>query len=371
LPSYTTITIIKNYPIHPKRVLVAPLDWGLGHATRCIPIINALLEAGCTVTLAGEKETAKLLKNEFPQLEILFLKGYRIRYPRKGIFFIPKMLIQLPKVLRAIKYEHAWLKVQQAVMQGKWDLVISDNRYGLHHPNLNTVIITHQLGIISGMGKYFDNLMVKYTHRWLNAFQQIWVPDYPYENNLSGILSRPQVMPENVRYIGPLSRLQPQKRDPQHILVMLSGPEPQRSILERKLNAQLEKLNYPCLFVRGLPQNKNSIHNRKNIRFFNHLPAEKLSTAIAEAKFVICRSGYSSIMDLIKMGKKALLIPTPGQTEQEYLAAYLKNKGWFAVANQKNIDLKLADQLIAEANLPLPLMENDGFRKALYDLGIQ
>ncbi len=352
-------------------MLVAPLDWGLGHATRCIPIIKALLDAGCTVTLAGEKETAELLKNEFPQLEILFLKGYRIRYPRKGLFFMPKMFLQLPKVLRAIKYEHAWLKVQQSVMQGKWDLVISDNRYGLHHPDLNTVIITHQLGIITGMGRYFDNLMIKYTHRWLNAFQQVWVPDFSGDNSLAGILSKPEVMPPSVRYIGPLSRLTPVKQSPEHVLIMLSGPEPQRSLLERKLRIQASQLNLPVLFVRGLPRSRQQLKKEKNITFVNHLNATELSSAIAKAHFVICRSGYSSIMDLIRMGKKALLIPTPGQTEQLYLAEYLRNKGWFAVASQHKIDLKLADQLISKANTPLPVMEIDGFMKALNELGIQ
>ena len=114
---------------------------------------------------------------------------------------MPKMFIQLPKVLSAIQYENAWLKVQQSVMQGKWDLVISDNRYGLHHPTLNTVIITHQLGIISGMGRRVDNLFVKYTHRWLNNFQQIWIPDLKDENNLAGKLSRPMVMPKEVNIL--------------------------------------------------------------------------------------------------------------------------------------------------------------------------
>ncbi len=350
---------------------MAPLDWGLGHATRCIPIINALLEAGCKVTLAGEKETAELLKNEFPQLEILFLKGYRIRYPRKGLFFMPKMFLQLPKVLRAIKYEHAWLKIQQSVMQGKWDLVISDNRYGLHHPDVNTVIITHQLGIITGMGSYFDNLMVKYTHRWLNAFQHVWVPDFKGENSLAGILSKPDVMPPKVSYIGPLSRLTPVEQSPEHVLIMLSGPEPQRSILERKLRIQATRLNHPVLFVRGLPRNKQTLNNEKNMTFVNHLNSAELSSAIAKAHFVICRSGYSSIMDLIRMGKKAILIPTPGQTEQLYLAEYLQKKGWFAVVSQNKIDLNLSEQIMAEAKTPLPVMEIDGFRKALNELGIQ
>lgn len=364
-------TQINSKSPHSKRVLVAPLDWGLGHATRCIPIIHALIQAGCSVTLAGEKKQAELLQREFPELDMIFLKGYRIKYPRKGIFFMPLMWMQLPKILRSIYYEKAWLEMQQSVMHGKWDLVISDNRYGLHHPNLNTVIITHQLGIISGMGKYIDKLLVKYTHRWLNAFQQVWVPDFPGDDNLAGVLSRPQVMPDKVKYIGPLSRMKPENLHPKHILVMLSGPEPQRSILERKLNGQLEKLDYPCLFVRGLPRNKNTIHPRKNIRFVNHLPSDELAKAIAAAKFVICRSGYSSIMDLLRMNKKALLIPTPGQTEQIHLADHLASKGWFAVTNQKDIDLSRANQLVEAATTPLPDLDVDGFRKALAGLGIQ
>ena len=284
---------------------------------------------------------------------------------------MPKMFIQLPKVLSAIKYENAWLKVQQSVIQGKWDLVISDNRYGLHHTTLNTVIITHQLGIISGMGRRIDNLFVKYTHRWLNNFQHIWIPDLKDENNLAGKLSRPVVMPKGIKYIGPLSRLEPLHSNQEHILVMLSGPEPQRSMLERKLNAQLDKLNYPCLFVRGLPRSKQTIHNRKNVEFVNHLNSPDLAAAIAKSKFVICRSGYSSIMDLIRMGKKALLIPTPGQTEQIHLAEHLHEKGWFAVVSQNDLDLSMADQLITSAQTPLPVLDVDGFKQALSELGIQ
>jgi predicted glycosyltransferase len=347
------------------------LDWGLGHATRCIPIIRFLLQAGCTVTLAGEKETAELLQREFPQLEMLFLKGYRVKYPQKGLFFMPKMFIQLPKVFAAIKYENAWLRVQQSVMQGKWDLVISDNRYGLYHPSISTIIITHQLGIISGMGRWIDRLFLKYTHRLLNNFQQIWIPDLNNENNLAGKLSRPVSIPREVKFIGPLSRLEPLHRKPEHILIMLSGPEPQRSILEIKLIAQLDKLNYPCLFLRGLPQSKQTIANRKNIEFVNHLDSEELAVAIAKSTYVICRSGYSSIMDLIRMGKKALLIPTPGQTEQIHLAQYLHERGWFAFVNQNDIDLSLADQLLASAQTPLPVMGVDGFKQALAELGIQ
>jgi uncharacterized protein (TIGR00661 family) len=178
-------------------------------------------------------------------------------------------------------------------------------------------------------------------------------------------------MPKEVKYIGPLSRLEPLHSNPEHILVMLSGPEPQRSMLERKLNAQLDKLNYPCLFVRGLPRSKQTIFNRKNVEFVNHLNSPDLAVAIAKSKFVICRSGYSSIMDLIRMGKKALLIPTPGQTEQINIAEHLHEKGWFAVVSQNDLDLSMADQLIASAQTPLPILDVDGFKQALSELGIQ
>lgn len=356
---------------HNKRVLVAPLDWGLGHASRCVPIIRALLAAGCQVTLAGEKQTAELLKKEFPELELIHLKGYRVSYPSKGLMFVPKIIIQLPKIFKAIQYERAWIKVQQDKLQGKWDVVISDNRYGLHHEKLKNILITHQLGIISGMGNWVDRLFIRYSYKWLKHFDHIWVPDSPGENNLSGILSRPSIMPQNVTYIGPLSRLTPSSVAPEHILVLLSGPEPQRTILEKKLIRELHHLSQKVLFVRGLPAESRKLFNTNQTTFVNFLPSGDMELAIAKASFVICRSGYSSIMDLAKMGKKAILIPTPGQTEQVYLAAHLKSKGCFVVMDQKKMNLTIAENLIDHANGVKMDLDFNLYQQALQSIGIQ
>jgi len=256
-------------------------------------------------------------------------------------------------------------------MQGKWDLVISDNRYGLYHSEIPCIILTHQLGIISSMGKYIDKLFIKYTYRWFNNFKQVWVPDGASENNLSGYLSRPDILPNNLKFIGPLSRFKKTEMKPEHILVLLSGPEPQRSILEKKLINELPHLKGTILFVRGLPAQTKTIPNTSQTTFHNYLSSDELEMAIAKAHFVICRSGYSTIMDLVCMGKKAVLIPTPGQTEQLYLAKYHKTKGWFIEMNQNKLNLSIVENLIDLSKGPDASIDFYAYEKALASIGIQ
>ncbi|TMI85631.1 MAG: glycosyl transferase family 28, partial [Bacteroidetes bacterium] len=112
------------------RILVAPLDWGLGHATRCIPIIQHLLKADVEVWLAGEGAQEKLLADEFPDLPFLSLHGYRIRYARSAIGLVKNILFQAPKIVKAIRNENKWLA--KMIDEHHFDAVISDNRYGLY-----------------------------------------------------------------------------------------------------------------------------------------------------------------------------------------------------------------------------------------------
>jgi hypothetical protein len=139
------------------RILVAPLDWGLGHATRCIPIIRELLVQDCDVWLAGEGAQEQLLKNEFPELPFLDLPGYRIRYAKTKRGLLWKMIQQGPKMQQAIRYEHRWLK--KAVKEHGFDAVISDNRYGLYHSSVPSFFITHQLTIKSPLGKWTEKIL--------------------------------------------------------------------------------------------------------------------------------------------------------------------------------------------------------------------
>lgn len=346
------------------------MDWGLGHATRCIPLISYLIELGWEISLAAEGKVAALLTKEFPTLKVIPLKGYRISYPSKGALFIPKILLQVPKILYSIKNEHQWLDHQ--LDKNQWDLIISDNRYGLYTSKTKTVFITHQLGIISGFGKLGDLLLRTMLYRWINRFNTCWIPDAAGQINIAGKLSHPFSMPKHYAFIGPLSRLKKKPLSAEgYLLVLLSGPEPQRTILEKKLIDQLSNIDEEVVFVRGLPSGAAPMHNMGRIRFENHLDANTLSDMLSTAKLVICRSGYSSVMDLLKLKKRALLIPTPGQTEQVYLAKHLGALGWFVVQEQKQLDLEKGIPAALSQTIEFPALDFEAFKKAFAHLGIQ
>ena len=335
-----------------------------------MPLISYLLERGWELSLAAEGNIAALLTKEFPQLRVLPLKGYRITYPNKGALFISKILLQVPKIIRSISHEHRWL--DQQLDTNHWDLIISDNRYGLYTSRTRTVFITHQLGIISGFGRLGDILLRNMLYRWVNRFNTCWIPDAEGKINIAGKLSHPLSMPNHFAFIGPLSRLD--KKPPLtegHLLVLLSGPEPQRTILENKIIHQLSDIDEAVVFVRGLPSGAPLLKNKDRIRFENHLDANALSEELSTAKAVICRSGYSSVMDLLKLKKRALLIPTPGQTEQVYLAKHLGALHWFVVQEQSQLDLKKGIDSALSQTIEFPALDFEAFKKAFADLGIQ
>ena len=221
-----------------KKLLVAPLDWGLGHATRCVPVIRDLLNYHCEVWLAGEESQEKLLREEFPSLPFLRLKGYRIKYAKTG--FTGKILLQVPSILRSIKEENKWLKEQ--VTKYGFGAVISDNRYGLYHENIFSVFITHQLCIKSSLGKWSEKILQQWNYKFINRFNECWIPDEEGENSLAGNLSHPVKLPLiPTKYVGPISRFEKKNIDEigNHLLIILSGPEPQRTIFENKVVDQI------------------------------------------------------------------------------------------------------------------------------------
>ena len=346
------------------RILVAPLDWGLGHATRCIPIIRELLAQGCEVWLAGEGVQEQLLIAEFPEIPFLNLPGYRISYSKTARGLIWKMIQQGPKMRRAIEAEHSWLK--KIVDQYGIDAIISDNRYGLYHASVPSVFITHQLTIKSPLGKWTEKILQKRNYNYINRFTECWVPDTEGENNLAGELSHPEKKPDvPVCYIGLLSRFVKKEiiERKNHLVVILSGPEPQRTLLEEKIINDISHYNGTATIVRGLPGSSSLIPSTNMIQFYNHLSADELNKAMQEAEYVISRSGYSTVMDVMALQKKSILIPTPGQTEQEYLGSYLMEKGIAICAEQKDF---LLNNLLATArgfNYNLPVIDNDSLLK--------
>lgn len=324
------------------RVLVVPLDWGLGHATRCIPIINAIFGQDIELYIAGEGDTVKILGKAQPGSVILRLKGYRVSYSKDRKFFFIKMLLQLPKILFAISAEKRWLK--KTIAAYKIDAVISDNRFGLHHPSIRSVFITHQLFINTG-NQWSDKLAQKINYHFINKFDECWVPDAKGNPNLAGKLSHPTQLPAiPVSYIGVLSRFKKTPVEKKYdLLILLSGPEPQRSIFEDMLLQQLKDHPGTVVLVRGLPSEEKKLSTANDrLIAYNHLPAEALNELILQSKNIVARCGYSTVMDLYTLKQKAILVPTPGQTEQEYLAVHLMKNKLFYTCLQENFLLKKA-----------------------------
>ncbi|MEO5984801.1 MAG: glycosyltransferase [Ferruginibacter sp.] len=321
------------------RILVAPLDWGLGHATRCVPIIQTLLRLNADVVIAASGPSQKLLEEEFPSLMILPLPGYDIQYSKYKNFFFAKIFTQLPKLLAAIHAEKKWLK--RIIDSENIDGIISDNRLGLSAKNIHCVFITHQLRIKSGYS-LLDNMIQHFYYKYIDRFSACWVPDHDGNNNLAGTLSHPKQLPKTaVDYIGLLSRCNPlylkKKYD---FLLLVSGPEPQRRIFENLLLHIFKDTEYSLVLVRGLPGNPSDLSIKiKNGIVYNHLPSIGLNELIQQCTTVIARSGYSTIMDLVRLRQQAVLIPTPGQTEQEYLAKYLMQKEMFHYLDQSDLSL--------------------------------
>ena len=361
-----------NWSDSKKNVLICPLDWGLGHASRDIYIINKLLETtNFNVIIGADKAPYYLLKSEFPKLQFIKFPSFPISYSQ-SIPLVLKIIFSFPKMLIGYFREHKMLK--SIIKRYNIDIVISDNRYGLWNKKITTVFITHQLRVIFPKSiKWFESLFFKISTQIIQKFDFCWVPDVPGDENLAGKLSHPRKIPGNALYIGFLSRFlidkyqKPKKQVKKFdILVILSGPEPQRSVLEKIIIQQFRNTENNVLIVRGIPWKKQgqTIHN--NIQLVSHLSADLLNSYFQNVKYIICRSGYSSVMDLAILGKTAILIPTPGQTEQEYLANLLSEKKIFVKADQKNLDFEKAIKEIREVKANF--IENDS---GLLDIAIK
>ena len=311
-----------------RTILFCPLDWGLGHASRSVYYIHKLLEKGNRVIIAADNAPLSFLRNEFPDLDwVCFPSYYRIRYshivpiPILALFYFLKIIIGSAR-------EHVFLK--ELLKRHKPDIVISDNRFGLWNKKHFTIYITHQVSIrMPGWAKFLEKPVYKLHRRIIQKYDRCWIPDKQGPDNLSGELSGKFPVPSNASFTGIASRfLLPENRsskisNPYDIAVILSGPEPQRTILEDKLLLILQESDKKVFFLRGKPKETKIKPNKDNIKMANHLSSGEISVLLSQAGNIICRSGYSMLMDLAALNKKALLIPTPGQTEQEYLASYM------------------------------------------------
>lgn len=299
----------------PKKILFCVLNWGLGHASRSVPVIQNLINQGNHLTLASDGNALSLLRKEFPLLHSVELPAYDITYKYESIAL--NMAMQARKFLKAIKKENAFVEV--LVAEHHIEQIVSDNRFGCYHNKVPSVFMTHQIRLMHSK-KLLQATGTAFNTGLIEKFDICWVPDYANVENLSGEMSRNVELRIPIDYISPQSRFDkiPLKDNPKFkSLSILSGPEPQRTVLEEKIIVQLKQLEGQHAIVSGV---NNPVVIEENISIFGLLDQKQLSELIAESVFLISRSGYSSIMDYEAMGRKAILIPTPGQTEQIYLA---------------------------------------------------
>lgn len=315
-----------------KTILIAPLDWGLGHAARCVPLIQHYA-LNNTVIVGYTSLTKSFLEKELKKLSVKWveLPSYNITYSRYWPAWLT-VLSEAFRIKKVIQKENLWL--QNTVGEHQIDLIISDNRFGLYHPQIESVIITHQLNIQAPLFRKQAN---KINLGYLKKFNQVWIPDEP-NHLLSGELSKTNNK-LNSLFIGPLSRFTKQNLSNKLIdtVILLSGPEPQRTILEKKVILRF-KSQANIVLIRGTE--KEMTQDCGQIKILNVADMEEVRKYVVGAKKIICRSGYSTLLDLYAIGvdlKNVTLIPTPGQSEQEYLANYWKQKFGCEVRQQSEV----------------------------------
>ncbi len=342
-------------------ILVSPLNWGLGHATRIIPLVRTLQKQGHTITLGGNGDSLLLLQKEFPELACLQIPFPLVHYGR-GKHQVLLFILHSFRLLWGIRQEHRALC---KILKGRhFDIILSDSRPGLYHKDYQTIIITHQLHIQFPKGWGLLGVLVNGMNRYyLKKFSEIWVPDMPGEVNLAGWLSHPPVRRLTMRYIGPLSRYQARQDEPirkDFILVMLGGPEPQRGILEQKLITELTRWGKDAIIAAGTPAGKG-LSLPHNIRYLPYADTAKMEQLILQAGLIIGRSGYTTVMELASLRRSAILIPTPGQPEQEYLGKWLHSKGYFLCLSQQEFNLEEAFRAWSQFDPVCPELSFNGF----------
>ena len=324
----------------------------------------------CQIVVAATPSQKNLLIKEFPSIQFEELHGYRIHFGKSRWKSIFSIVLQIPKILQSINKENNW--VRRYVQKNKVNLIISDNRYGFYDPKIQSIFITHQLYIKTPFVPFVEKYLQQFNYRLINKFTSCWVPDFETAPYLGGILAHPAKLPSiPVSYIGPITRFKNYApKTSIRLLIILSGPEPQRSIFEKLVMNGLADFKEACWVVRGLPEISPPDYLGsdfpKNILLFNHLPAAVLNDAVLSAGFIISRPGYTTIMDVLPLAKKCLFVPTPAQSEQEYLAKYLSERKMCSVLNQSVFTIQKAwDILQTTPEAPLLPYNETSLEKAI------
>ena len=350
------------------KVLISPLSWGFGHAGRMIPLARELERRGCEVVFAADEPLIKLVAGELPGVMTLEIPGLRIRYSR----FLPQyvsIFLQLPVIIASAVREHATLRRPAKELDPI--VIISDNRFGFYHKKIFSVYVTHQVRIaFPGYLRFLEPVAALIHRIIIRRYDLCLVPDYPGSENLSGKLSHGIRLPGNTAFIGPLSRFGASVSDPvapcrakgepllkdtggaaivmtrPYVCLILSGPEPQRSLLLRKVSGSLRE--FPLAVLCATPVNFHAPPGQE-IKIITEADTSTMRHIISGALIVIARAGYTSVMELVSLGRGAVLIPTPGQTEQEYLGRHLDGRYGFVTMSQNSLD-RLASVVLSEQN---------------------
>ncbi len=341
-----------------KNILVAPLNWGLGHATRCVPIIRELQKNKFNVIIASDGAALSMMQKEFPELLSLSLPSYDIEYAQNGNDFKWKLIKNSPKLLAAIIAENK--KIRHWVTKYELTGIISDNRFGVYSKQIPSVFITHQLKVLSGDTTWISSKIHQF---FIKKFTACWVPDFQEKPNLTGKMGHLKSTDLVLDYIGPLSRLEKKERVKQYsLMVILSGPEPQRTLLETILIKEVQRFNGTVIFIKGVLEPEQKMTQDKHVTYYNFMTTLELEEAFNASELVLCRSGYTTIMDLSKLNKKAFFIPTPGQFEQEYLAKKMKRLGFAPFVKQNDFRIENLLEVALYKGLPQLQMEADWVR---------
>jgi UDP:flavonoid glycosyltransferase YjiC (YdhE family) len=309
---------MQPHSISQKRILLSPLNWGMGHVARCIPLIDLFLKNGNTVIVAANNDQESIFRSYFPSIEIIRHEGYPFVFSGKGNFSLDlaRQFKGLKKRLLA-EIEHT----EKLVKELNIDLVISDHRYGFRSKQVPSILLTHQLNLPV---RWFEGWVQKMHERFLRQFDEIWIPDTA-DSSLAGQLSE-NLKNFNCTYIGALSRFQLNEISAVKMIdtvVIASGPS---IYAEQFVREQLKKLDADAnMVVIASPEVKRNI-GEMDVEIQSSEDWKSCDETILKARKIISRCGYSTLMDLSVLKIPFSLTPTPGQREQEYLYQYWASK---------------------------------------------
>lgn len=343
------------------KILVCPIDWGLGHATRDVPLISILHDAGHEVFIGTTKSNAAFFANEIPDIPQIEFPTYRIHYSSISVGL--SIVLQLPKFF--VKYWQEILLMKKLQKRYSFDVVISDNRFGVRHKEALSLFISHQVNIQLGeIWQLFKPLVNKLNRFFTGRFDQLIIPDFK-SGLLTGNLSETKELSLPYSFIQPLSRFAKIVKGTIKfdILILNSGPEPKRSIFEKKIIEQAKKSGLQVAYAGGKLDGTEK--STKSLTIFSYANTQELNVLINQSKHIICRSGYSTIMDLIALNRTAFIVPTPGQWEQEYIAKHLINKGFFIGSSENDFELVKAYEQLCAFNAKLPEIDKTAQRNQM------